>query len=142
MSVHLSPGQLMEIERARGGDKEAFARLYLLSGTILAAGWQLPPELAAFMAERLQAIGAALRASDSRRALPDAVAPGVKPGRPAKRTEMLEAVAEAVNDLYRPGRLKKQLVIGLAEAYGLKPDSVKTATHAVKRAKRIKTRRV
>ncbi|WP_323012527.1 hypothetical protein [Castellaniella sp.] len=130
------PGQQQEIELARQGDKLAFSRLYRLAGVFLAAGLSLPDELAAFMAERMDAIGRALEQADTRKALPDAVAPRLKRGRPAKRVDMLVEVAKAANDLHRPGGpmgLKKQIVYGLAEQYGFDPEAVKTTTHVVKR---------
>lgn len=132
----MSRGQLQEIEFARRGDKEAFSRLYQIAAAFLEARGTMPPELAAFMAERLQAIGKALSGQDTRKVLPEAVAPGLKRGRPAKRGDMLVVVAEAVNDLAYGGRSKKRLTIELAEAYGFKPESVKAATHAVKRGRK------
>jgi len=132
----LGPGQREEIERARSGDKEAYSRLYRLAGVFLASGRPLPPELAVFMAERMDAIGRALQQPDTRKALPDAVAPNPKRGRPSKRVDMLAEVAKTANDLHRPGGpelLKKQIVYGLAEQYGFDPEAVKTMTHVVKR---------
>lgn len=138
--VRLGPQESLELERARDGDKEAFSRLYTLAGVILAAGRQLPPDLAAFMGERLKTIGKALEAKDSRKELPEAVAPGVKRGRPAKRVDMLSEIAKAANDLHRPDSrmLKKQVLIALNEKYGTAATlaSLKTKTHVVKRPKK------
>lgn len=132
----LSPSQTAEIQRARDGDKEAYARLYLMAGAFLAAYGQLPPELAEFMAERMEKIGRALLGPDTRKALPDAVSPGLKRGRPPKRFDMLAEAAKAANDLYRGDRLKKQVVIDLADNCGFKPSSVKTKSHVVRRSKK------
>lgn len=87
--VKLSPGTAKLIEDARAGDPYAASMLYGQAGAIMRAGSAVPEPLAAFIAERLEAIGDALRKpsqKDYRTEVAKAVVPGAVQGRRPKRT--------------------------------------------------------
>lgn len=88
------------MEQAQQGDTAAWGLLYAAAAAYLRGGVELPPPLAQVMAERLQAIGRALRSArekDNRAALPAAVAPGAKRGRkPKAASALLQGAAQDV----------------------------------------------